>query len=165
MPKKRLNLQFRPSYISRPLPAAETVEQVLIQKAQYKEMFAKVNAEQCPVCFGQLDGEVYFSHANVYCCANGEEEYKVFYRYGVEYPVYTRTTIYLGCYGYEVDSEWMTDDDFNNVICRFNLNLNFRESDDIKEKLLDFIGERFVFDADSDEKSLMNKINLYRTLS
>lgn len=156
--------------IAAPIPPQEprktiTQEQIERQKRQLKEMMDLVNTTKCPLCKSQLDGPVYFYYADVYCCSNGEAEYKAHFSYGLNEPQSEVSTIYGGNYAYEIYNEYQAPGVYHNIMYKVDLNSHFHHSRRTREKVIDYEGVKLFIDKNISEKKILKKIKLYRVFS
>lgn len=166
LPKQRQKFAVYAPLPSAPPAKIITPAQREKQQQQYKEMMELVNSERCPLCGAQLDGGVYYSHADVWCAANGEDEYKAHYIYGLKVPQYNTSTIYTDIHAYEIYHQYISDKEYLNIMYKIDLssyNKVYRQRN--KEKILDYKGTKLFLDKNISEEKILKKLKLYRVFS
>lgn len=165
LPKHRSKYAIAAPIPSQPPTKVLTLEQIERQKQQFKEMMELVNSTKCPLCKSQLDGPVYFYYADVYCCVNGEAEYKAHFSYGLKEPQNELSTIYCTSYAYEIFNEYLSPDNYKNTLFKVDLNSHYYHNRRSREKLIDYEGVKLFIDKNFSEERIIKKIKLYRVFS
>jgi hypothetical protein len=153
-----------------PLPSAPPTRTITLTEAetralQLREMKKFINNERCPVCFAQLDGPVGFDRATVFCSAGGEKEYKAHYRLYQSFPHWSVVTFYQTHFAFEITNTHITDELFENIICKIDLSFNEKFQQRSKKELLKYEGSRLIIKANLTEEQLISKIKLYTLFS
>lgn len=168
------NMKFPPSRYGnnavyaplQPAPPARTITMNEKERRaiQLKEMKAFCNQQRCPLCDSQLEGQVGFDRATLYCVAN-EKEYKVAYKFGFEKPIWSRTTYFTTHFAYEVDNKHLLDELYENVIYKVDLSYNEKFQQISKQEILKYEGSLLRFKTGLTEDQLLEKIKLYNLFS
>lgn len=122
------------------------------------------NNQRCQACGAQLEGQIGFDKATLYCCAN-EKEYKAVFKYGQEIPVWCCTTMYATHFAFEIINKHLTEELYENLVFKVDLSYNERFQQSTKVELLKYEGERLVFKEALTEEQLLDKIKLYNLFS
>lgn len=174
-PKSFRNMNFPPSRdgtyaVYAPLPPApkpRTITKTEAEKRadQYQLMKQFINLQRCPVCDAQLEGKIGYDQSTVYCCTNGEREYKVHFKYGFEKPNWSVTTYYTTYFAFEIETQHVVDEMYKNTIYKIDLNLNKRFQQLEKKTLLSYEGARMALKKNLSEEQILEKIKLYTLFS
>lgn len=144
-----------------PKPRTITVTEAQKRAVQLEEMKSFVNTQRCPACDAQLDGGIAYNQATLYCCANGEREYKVNFKYGLPHPHRSVTTYYTTHFAFEIENLHIEDNLFKNTIYKIDLSLNKKFQQSQKKTLFSYEGARLVLKKNISEEDLLSKIDLY----
>src|ERR1700722_18522848 len=104
-----------------PKPKTITMTEAKRRADQLEEMKKFVNAQRCPVCEAQLEASIGYDKSTVYCCANGENEYKVRFAYGLQHPLRSVTTYSTTHFAFEIENIHIEDNLFKNTIYKLDL--------------------------------------------
>lgn len=148
-----------------PKPRTITEKEAQRRADQYQVMRQFVNGQRCPVCEAQLEGKIGYDQSTVYCCANGEREYKVNFKYGNEKPNWCVTTYYTTHFAFEVETQHVVDDMYKNTVFKIDLNLNKRFQQLEKKMLFSYEGAPMVLKKNLSEEQILEKIKLYTLFS
>jgi len=146
-----------------PVPARKVIteEELKRRSLQAKEMKEIANRERCPICGAQLDGLVGYNKANLYCAANGEDQFKVSFIHGMEHPVLSISTLYMQNFAYEIKYYHLEKDLYFNSIYRLDLSLSKKYQQLEKKEIVSYQGSPLIIKGNLTEQQLLNKIKLY----
>lgn len=174
-PKNFRQIQFPPSRgtqnaVYAPLPAPPKPRTITEKESQrradqYQLMRQFINNRRCPLCEAQLDGKIAYDQSTVWCCVNGEREYKVNFKYGMEKPNWCVTTYYTTMFAFEIETQLVIDDMYRNTVFKIDLNLNKKFQQLEKKTLFTYEGAPLTLPKNLSEEKILEKIKLYTLFS
>lgn len=148
-----------------PSPKAITLTESQQRAKQLEEMKVFANKQRCPVCDAQLDGPIGYDCAILYCRLNGEQQYKVYFKYGLEHIHWSITTYYTEHYAYEIETSYIEGNLFSNTLFKIDLSFNKKFQQSTKKNIFSYEGAILTFQKNISEEDLMSKIKLYTLFS
>jgi hypothetical protein len=126
-----------------------------------KEFLKFCNTLRCPLCNGQLDGNVHEKEAKLYC-VNDNSEYKCTWRPGETDPFYEKITYYYSQYKYEVISQKAGSSTFDVKVDRLTTGYTSMHLEASRKRVFDHYGDRLLFFRDRMEENVfLKKLKLY----
>jgi len=139
--------------------------QVAYVDDKHKQFVRFCNALRCPLCAGQLDGNIHQKLARLYC-VNDNNEYKVTWSPGKTDPDFELIMYTYTQYQYVVEygSDWLNQ--VSTVINRYNMDAHPIHRAKTKQEVFRYAGRRLLFfRARMEEDVFLNKLKLYNVFS
>jgi hypothetical protein len=122
------------------------------------------NNLRCPLCNGQLDGNIHINASNLYCI-NNQNEYIINILPFQNYPIYESITHSYLHYEYNIVINMVGNGVFNTKINRYDLTYTKFSRNKSKLCLLDVNVRIDIFRSKISEEDLLEKIGVYNTFS
>lgn len=141
-----------------------TLLQVAQREQPSAEWKAFCNALRCPLCGGQLDGNVHPKKARLYC-VNDNNEYKITWTSGKPEPDYELIRYVYTQYEYviEYDTDWLGNR--FTVVNRYNMDAHPIHRAKTKVEVFKCGTRILFFRKRLDENVFLNKLKLYNVFS
>lgn len=131
---------------------------------QHKQFVAFCNALRCPLCNGQLDGNIHHKQAQLYC-VNDNNEYKVTWSPGKSIPDFELISYTYPQYMYVIEygTDWLHQ--IYTVINRYNMDAHPMHRAKTKVQVFKCASRLQFFRKRLDEEDFLNKLKLYNVFS
>ena len=130
-----------------------------------KEFKNFCNNLRCPLCDGQLDGNVHPKEAKLYC-VNNNAEYRSIWHPNLSGPVSEHMVYWYSQYEYIVNVQRVGNNDFRIHIDRFNSDVIPIYKNSTRKRVFDYQGPRILFFRKRmEEERFLKKLKTYNVFS
>jgi hypothetical protein len=140
--------------------------QVVYVDDKHKEFVKFCNTLRCPLCGGQLDGNIHKDLARLYC-VNDNNEYKVTWSSGKPEPEYELITYTYSQYQYVIEYKTgFLNQVSATIINRYNMDAHPIHRDKTKKEVFRYAGPKLsFFRARMEEDVFLKKLKTYQVFS
>jgi hypothetical protein len=142
-----------------------TLTQVATLPKPDKQFKDYCNSLRCPLCNGQLDGNINPKEARLYC-VNNSEEYKVIVRPNLHSFYIEIITYWYSQFQYEINIYYIKEGMFQTSIARFNMDASPRQRYKTMVTVFNHVGSKInFFRQRMEEDVFLKKLKLYNVFS
>jgi len=132
---------------------------------KHKQFVKFCNSLRCPLCDGQLDGNIHQKLARLYC-VNDNNEYKVTWSPGNSDPDYELILYTYAQYQYVIEYGKDYINGFQTVINRYNMDAHPIHRAKTKQEVFKYVGRRLLFFRKRMEEDVfLRKLKTYNIFS
>jgi len=123
------------------------------------------NSLRCPLCDGQLDGNIHPKKAKLYCC-NNNAEYGCTWLPGSPVPEFEQLVYWYPQYEYRISSRKTGFNTVESYIDRYNLDVIPFYRASTRKRVFDYSGPRVIFfNKRMEEKVFLKKLKTYNVFN
>ncbi|CAB4196844.1 hypothetical protein UFOVP1290_364 [uncultured Caudovirales phage] len=130
-----------------------------------KEFVKFCNSLRCPLCGSQLDGNIAFKHASLYCCESNVE-YTSIWKPGISDPESENLQYNFSQYRYDIYIVRLMNDKYSTKIHRYNLDVSPKYISTTRKEVFNYEGPRILFFRKRmSEQEFLKKLKTYTIFS
>lgn len=154
---KSTKVSYEPSISLRPV-------QITYINNQHKEFVKFCNNLRCPLCNGQLDGNIHAKLARLYC-VNDNSEYKTTWSPNKIEPDFELIIYTHAQYQYiiEYGTDWLNNK--QTIINRYNMDAHPSHRHKTKKEVFKYSGRLLIFRKRMEEEIFLEKLKTYNLFS